>query len=142
MNIVNVCTRLVTEVPIKKFPTPNAFIFLYDAHVFLTFRGSGLCAWTAQGELLTDFPSAHLLRGESTTNNVFITLQQDALFAYCRGRYDQPVVQMFSMRSGTCMSSNEFVHDAFEGVCALHYNHDNNMLYTGRPLMGWSRHGK
>lgn len=82
LQIVDVATGGVVEVVRSQFLTPNAFIFLYDTQMFITFRNRVVSAWNFLGELVTNFEDHELwfsdCQGDShnANNNIYVLSQQ------------------------------------------------------------------
>lgn len=72
------------EVSINKFMTPSAFIFLYENNLFLTFRNRTVAVWNFRGELVTSFEDHLLWHQDCSTNNIYITSDQDLIISYCK----------------------------------------------------------
>lgn len=64
--------------------TPSAFIFLYENHLFLTFRNRTVAVWNFGGELVTSFEDHLLWHPDCNTNNIYITSDQDLIISYCK----------------------------------------------------------
>jgi hypothetical protein len=84
LNIVDVHSGSVISVSRTEFVTPSAFIFLYENHLFLTFRGRQVLVWNFKGEQVTAFEDHELWHAETNTSNIFITAKQDYIISYCR----------------------------------------------------------
>ncbi|RRT74861.1 hypothetical protein GW17_00026519 [Ensete ventricosum] len=74
----------LTEVSRTEFMTPSAFIFLYENHLFLTFRNRTVAVWNFRGELVTSFEDHLLWHPDCNTNNIYITSDQDLIISYCK----------------------------------------------------------
>ncbi|PKU74682.1 hypothetical protein MA16_Dca004873 [Dendrobium catenatum] len=74
----------LTEVEKTQFMTPSAFIFLYENHLFLTFRSRTVAVWNFRGELVTSFEDHLLWHPDCNTNNIYITSDQDLIISYCK----------------------------------------------------------
>jgi hypothetical protein len=72
------------EVSATKFMTPSAFIFLYENNLFLTFRNRTVAVWNLRGELVTSFEDHLLWHHNCSTNDVYITSDQDLIISYCK----------------------------------------------------------
>jgi hypothetical protein len=72
------------EVSATKFMTPSAFIFLYENNLFLTFRNRTVAVWNLRGELVTSFKDHLLWHHNCSTNDVYITSDQDLIISYCK----------------------------------------------------------
>jgi hypothetical protein len=64
--------------------TPSAFIFLYENNLFLTFRNRTVAVWNFRGELVTSFEDHLLWHHDCSTNNIYITCDQDLIISYCK----------------------------------------------------------
>jgi len=84
LQIVDVCNGGTTEVSSTDFMTPNAFIFLYENQLFLTFRHRKVEVWNFRGELVTSFEDHLLWHPDCNTNNIYITSEQDLIVSYCK----------------------------------------------------------
>jgi hypothetical protein len=82
--ISDVCTGTTVEVANTQFMNPSAFIFLYENHLFLTFRESQVEVWNFKGELVTTFEDHLLWHPNCNTNNIYITQEQDLIVSYCK----------------------------------------------------------
>ncbi|KAG1334371.1 hypothetical protein COCNU_03G004900 [Cocos nucifera] len=101
------------EVNRSEFMTPSAFIFLYENHLFLTFRNRTVSVWNFRGELVTSFEDHLLWHPDCNTNNIYITSDQDLIISYCKaedGSEDEgeapPVgsINMSNILSGKCIA--------------------------------------
>lgn len=81
LQIVDICTGQTIEV--AKFLTPDAFIFLYENQLFLTFKKNTVHVWNFKGDLVTTFEDHQLRYRGCNTNNIYITSQQDHIISYC-----------------------------------------------------------
>ncbi|KAJ8903604.1 hypothetical protein NDN08_004708 [Rhodosorus marinus] len=150
LQIVDVNTSRVVEVERSHFLTPNAFIFLYDTQLFMTFRNRSVTAWNFHGELVTKFDDHELWpiddqsEAHTSNNNIHLS-QQDLIISYCKN-YDckhanvddaHGSINISSISTGKCMAkiscdSESLQHrHALKGVSALYYNEDRNEIYTG-----------
>ncbi|RLN30340.1 uncharacterized protein C2845_PM05G17230 [Panicum miliaceum] len=82
--ILDVRTSELIEVSVSKFMTPSAFIFLYENNLFLTFRNRTVAVWNFRGELVTSFEDHLLWHHDCSTNNIYITSDQDLIISYCK----------------------------------------------------------
>jgi hypothetical protein len=147
------------EVSINKFMTPSAFIFLYENNLFLTFRNRTVAVWNFRGELVTSFEDHLLWHQDCSTNNIYITSDQDLIISYCKSEAasDQstasPIgsINMSDIMTGKCIAkiaANDpalriaprkngsppiwsTIPEALEDVTALFYDEDRNEVYTG-----------
>ena len=81
---MKVRTSELIEVSVSKFMTPSAFIFLYENNLFLTFRNRTVAVWNFRGELVTSFEDHLLWHHDCSTNNIYITSDQDLIISYCK----------------------------------------------------------
>ncbi|XP_072989523.1 uncharacterized protein [Typha latifolia] len=84
LQILDVRNSALTEVSRIDFMTPAAFIFLYENHLFLTFRNRTVAVWNFRGELVTSFEDHLLWHPDCNTNNIYITTDQDLIISYCK----------------------------------------------------------
>ncbi|XP_039118309.1 uncharacterized protein LOC120254236 [Dioscorea cayenensis subsp. rotundata] len=84
LQILDVRNSELTEVNRTEFMTPSAFIFLYENHLFLTFRNRTVAVWNFGGELVTSFEDHLLWHPDCNTNNIYITSDQDLIISYCK----------------------------------------------------------
>ncbi|KAJ0981091.1 hypothetical protein J5N97_009346 [Dioscorea zingiberensis] len=84
LQILDVRNSELTEVSRTEFMTPSAFIFLYENHLFLTFRNRTVAVWNFRGELVTSFEDHLLWHPDCNTNNTYITSDQDLIISYCK----------------------------------------------------------
>lgn len=82
--LVKVRSSELIEVSVTKFMTPSAFIFLYENNLFLTFRNRTVAVWNFRGELVTSFEDHLLWHQDCSTNNIYITSDQDLIISYCK----------------------------------------------------------
>ncbi|WVZ90278.1 hypothetical protein U9M48_036589 [Paspalum notatum var. saurae] len=82
--ILDVRSSDLIEVSVSKFMTPSAFIFLYENNLFLTFRNRTVAVWNFRGELVTSFEDHLLWHQDCSTNNIYITSDQDLIISYCK----------------------------------------------------------
>jgi len=142
LQILDVRTGSRMEVSSKEFMTPNAFIFLYENQLFLTFRQRSVEVWNFRGELMTRFEDHDLWHAECNTNNIYITADQDLIISYCRddasqgGQPDCGSINISHILTGKRLT--KFDADTFpecrsslENVTALFYNEERNEIYTG-----------
>ena len=160
LRIADVCTGTCIEVANTQFMNPNAFIFLYENHLFLTFRDSQVQVWNFKGELVTSFEDHLLWHPNCNTNNIFITQEQDLIVSYCKPNAEgseksAASINVSSILTGKCQAKlgqgqgddeeemdaslvlrspggNRVSGDAALGdVTALFYNEERNEIYTG-----------
>ncbi|QDZ22289.1 hypothetical protein HOP50_07g48270 [Chloropicon primus] len=161
LRITDVCSGACIEVANTQFMNPNAFIFLYENHLFLTFRDRQVEVWNFKGELVTSFEDHLLWHPNCNTNNIYITQEQDLIVSYCKPKQEGEEkslasINVSSILTGKCQaklgqmqeekgcegSSHESLllspgggrisGDAALGdVTALFYNEERNEIYTG-----------
>ncbi|KAJ4762044.1 Transducin/WD40 repeat-like superfamily protein [Rhynchospora pubera] len=84
LQILDVRSLELTEVSSTDFLTPSAFIFLYEKNLFLTFRNRTVAVWNFRGELVTSFEDHLLWHPDCSSNNIYITSEQDLIISYCK----------------------------------------------------------
>ncbi|XP_042434804.1 uncharacterized protein LOC122020844 [Zingiber officinale] len=84
LQILDVRNTELVEVSRNEFMTPSAFIFLYENHLFLTFRDRTVSVWNFCGELVTSFEDHQLWHLDCNTNNIYITSDQNLIISYCK----------------------------------------------------------
>nr|CAD1822566.1 unnamed protein product [Ananas comosus var. bracteatus] len=161
LQILDVRNSELTEVSRTEFSTPSAFIFLYENHLFLTFRNRTVAVWNFRGELVTSFEDNLLWHPDCSTNNIYITSDQDLIISYCKaeGACEDEVsavgsINISNILTGKCIakistsnptltisprrrgeagrsSVHSTVREALEDVTALFYDEDRNEIYTG-----------
>ncbi|XP_020100667.1 uncharacterized protein LOC109718705 [Ananas comosus] len=161
LQILDVRNSELTEVSRTEFSTPSAFIFLYENHLFLTFRNRTVAVWNFRGELVTSFEDNLLWHPDCSTNNIYITSDQDLIISYCKaeGAREDEVsavgsINISNILTGKCIakistsnptltisprrrgeggrsSVHSTVREALEDVTALFYDEDRNEIYTG-----------
>ncbi|XP_020574279.1 uncharacterized protein LOC110020497 [Phalaenopsis equestris] len=160
LQILDVRNSELTEVGKTQFVTPSAFIFLYENHLFLTFRNRTVAVWNFRGELVTSFDDHLLWHPDCNTNNIYITSDQDLIISYCKSEgcedeasavgsinmsniltgkciakisANDPLIQMSPRKGGDASRSSIrcSVREALEDVTALFYDEDRNEIYTG-----------
>ncbi|WOL19828.1 hypothetical protein Cni_G28630 [Canna indica] len=113
LQILDVRNSELIEVNRTDFMTPSAFIFLYENHLFLTFRNRTVAVWNFRGELVTSFEDHLLWHPDCNTNNIYITSDQDLIISYCKaedGCEDEgevpPVgsINMSNILTGKCIA--------------------------------------
>ncbi|XP_008784348.2 uncharacterized protein LOC103703310 [Phoenix dactylifera] len=113
LQILDVRNSDLIEVGRSEFMTPSAFIFLYENHLFLTFRNRTVAVWNFRGELVTSFEDHLLWHPDCNTNNIYITSDQDLIISYCKaedGSEDEgeasPVgsINMSNILTGKCIA--------------------------------------
>ncbi|XP_010932376.1 uncharacterized protein [Elaeis guineensis] len=113
LQIRDVRNSNLIEVSRSEFMTPSAFIFLYENHLFLTFRNRTVAVWNFRGELVTSFEDHLLWHPDCNTNNIYITSDQDLIISYCKaedGSEDEgeasPVgsINMSNILTGKCIA--------------------------------------
>ncbi|KAG8048726.1 hypothetical protein GUJ93_ZPchr0009g1383 [Zizania palustris] len=161
LQILDVRSSELIEVSVTKFMTPSAFIFLYENNLFLTFRNRTVAVWNFRGELVTSFDDHLLWHQDCSTNNIYITSDQDLIISYCKSeatvddRIVPPIgsINMSDIMTGKCIAkiaANDptllitprknggsersiwsTIPEALEDVTALFYDEDRNEIYTG-----------
>ncbi|KAF5184481.1 Transducin/WD40 repeat-like superfamily protein [Thalictrum thalictroides] len=159
LQILDVRNSELTSVSRTEFMTPSAFIFLYENHLFLTFRNRTVAVWNFRGELVTSFEDHLLWHPDCNTNNIYITSDQDLIISYCKaeeapdedGEFGS--INMSNILTGKCIAKicssdpnlrisprgrmggrsviQSTVREALEDVTALFYDEDRNEIYTG-----------
>lgn len=143
LQIRDVHTSEIVEIPCSEFSTPSAFIFLYEYQLFLTFRNHEVFVWNFRGELVTTFEDHNLWHAECNTNNIYITQRQDTIISYCapsagtqaggpnnnfhRDTGSINISDIFSGATLAKIDNPEKLHD----VTSIHYAEDTNELYVG-----------
>ena len=84
LQIYDLKTSKVVNIPKSQFLTPSAFIFLYESQLFLTLRHRQVSLWNCKGELVTSFEDHTLWHPGANTNTTYITKRQDLLMSYCK----------------------------------------------------------
>ncbi|KAM3255155.1 hypothetical protein ACQJBY_048516 [Aegilops geniculata] len=159
LQILDVRSSELIEISIEKFMTPSAFIFLYENNLFLTFRNRTVAVWNFRGELVTSFEDHLLWHQDCSTNNIYITTDQDLIISYCKSdaAADDGTassigsINMSGIMTGKCIAkiaANDpalsiaprkngspsiwsSIPEALEDVTALFYDEDRNEIYTG-----------
>ncbi|VAI28872.1 unnamed protein product [Triticum turgidum subsp. durum] len=159
LQILDVRSSELIEISIEKFMTPSAFIFLYENNLFLTFRNRTVAVWNFRGELVTSFEDHLLWHQDCSTNNIYITTDQDLIISYCKSdaAADDGTassigsINMSDIMTGKCIAkiaANDpaltiaprkngspsiwsSIPEALEDVTALFYDEDRNEIYTG-----------
>ena len=142
LRIVDVQDGTVVEVDKSVFPTPSAFIFLYENQLFLTFKHHLVQVWNFKGHLVSSFEDHRLwYSGPSTcsnTSNIAINSKQDTIISYCLDGDNASggAINVSSILSGKLLArikpkakSNGV--DAVHGITALFYDEERNEIYTG-----------
>lgn len=112
LQIVDVYTGEQVEIERSHQLTPNAFIFLYESELFLTFQQRQVIVWNFGGERVSDFEDHQLYRSDSNTNCIYITKHQDIIVSYCHqgGNCRHGTINLSSILTGkllgkiTCQS--------------------------------------
>ena len=151
LSIVDVHTGDVVEVSQTEFVTPNAFIFLYENNLFLTFRQRQVTAWNFKGEQVTTFDDHTLWHPDTNTNNIFITAAQDYIISFCKadrieGGPTRGSVNVSHILTGKCVakvyepqaSSDEREHGSSQSLGTD--DSDEESLFT-RGSVGAGRRG-
>ena len=123
LRITDVCTGKCVEVANTQYMNPSAFIFLYENHLFLTFRESLVEVWNFKGELVTSFEDHLLWHPTCNTNNIYITQEQDLIVSYCKPKQEgeggqheklQASINVSSILTGKCHAKLGLSHDKEE----------------------------
>ncbi|CAM8893029.1 unnamed protein product [Rhodiola kirilowii] len=160
LQIRDVLSSEQIEVSKVKFPTPSAFIFLYENQLFLAFRDGTVTVWNFRGEVVTTFEDHLLWHPDCNTNNIYITSAQDLIFSYCKCKTDHDdswtdkkagSINISNIMTGKCMAKitaesgsskdedderssgkpKSSCREALEEVTALFYDEYLNEIYTG-----------
>ncbi|XP_031491166.1 uncharacterized protein LOC116258157 [Nymphaea colorata] len=160
LQILDVRDSKIIEVSRTEFMIPSAFIFLYENHLFLTFRNQTVAVWNFRGELVTSFEDHLLWHPDCNTNNIYITIDQELIISYCKSEETQEdgqvdivgSINMSNIMTGKCIAKISAgdpglkisprgkcgrsyvrctVREALEDVTALFYDEDRNEIYTG-----------
>lgn len=161
LQIRDVRNSELTEVSRTEFMTPSAFIFLYENHLFLTFRNRTVAVWNFRGELVTSFEDHLLWHPDCNTNNIYITSDQDLIISYCKSVEceedgETPMIgsiNISNILTGKCIAKicpndqnlqvsprrkgdnrstvRSTIREALEDVTALFFDEDRNEIYTG-----------
>lgn len=140
LQIVDVCTGNHVIVERSHFLLPNAFIFLYESELFLTFQNRQVSVWNFRGERVTVFEDHTLFSQDSNTSCIYITQKQDIIVSHCQqeGECGHGSINMSWIDTGkslgkiTCGPDHSADHiAALENVTALHYNEERNEIYSG-----------
>lgn len=123
LRIADVCTGACIEVANTQFMNPSAFIFLYENHLFLTFRDRQVEVWNFKGELVTSFEDHLLWHPNCNTNNIYITQEQDLIVSYCKPKQEGPEktvasINVSSILTGKChakLGQNQEEEEESEG---------------------------
>lgn len=84
MQLVDVAARhACVELSESEFPTPGAFIFLYENSLFLTFSKREIGVWNFSGQRVASFDDHFNFFADCNTSNVFISHEQDLIVSYC-----------------------------------------------------------
>ncbi|KAF3339694.1 hypothetical protein FCM35_KLT15465 [Carex littledalei] len=115
LQILDINSFELTEVSSTDFLTPSAFIFLYENNLFLTVRNRTVAVWNFKGELVTSFEDHLLWHPDCSTNNIYITREQDLIISYCKADEPSPspsdeppgdatVISMSNILTGKCIA--------------------------------------
>jgi WD40 repeat protein len=131
---VNADPPVVMEITTTTYLTPSAFIFLYEAELFLTFLDLNVHVWDFKGNMLQKFESH-----QSHSNAVYITSSQDLIISM--NHSDVPSVSssinVSEILTGRCLaqisadSSDPSRMAALQDITALYYNEDRNEIIVG-----------
>lgn len=140
LQIVDVYTGHQVEVERTHLLTPNAFIFLYERDVFITFQQRQVNVWNFKGERVTDFEDHVLFRSDFSNSSISITQNQDIIVSYClqEGECSHGTINLSWIDTGkllgkvTCGPKHGIKHvRALDGVSALHFSEERNEIYSG-----------
>lgn len=140
LQIIDICSGQHIAVERSHFLMPNAFIFLYESELFLTFQHKEVSVWNFRGERVTTFEDHTLFHAESNTSSIYITQQQDIIVSYCQQDSDcgHGSINMSWIGTGkalgkiTCGPGRGEQHlRALSGLTALYYNEERNEIYSG-----------
>ena len=92
---------VIREIGCTKFLTPSAFIFLYEAELFLTFRDLNVHVWDFQGKQLQQFRNQ-----QSQSNAVYITSSQDLIISMsnAEGPEQSSSINVADILTGKCLT--------------------------------------
>lgn len=82
--VVKVWNSELIEVSATKFVIPSEFTFLHERNLFLTFRNRMVAVWNLHGEFVISFEDHLLWHDDFSTNNIYITNDQDRIISYCK----------------------------------------------------------
>ncbi|PIA43186.1 hypothetical protein AQUCO_02000549v1 [Aquilegia coerulea] len=131
LQILDVRNSELTEVSRTEFMTPSAFIFLYENHLFLTFRNRTVAVWNFRGELVTSFEDHLLWHPDCNTNNIYITSDQDLIISYCKAE-EAPDEDGEFGAVGSINMSNILTGKCIAKICS----NDPNLRISPRGRMG------
>ena len=155
LQIVDICTTEIIHV--AKFLTPDAFIFLYENQLFLTFKKNTVQVWNFKGDLVTSFDDHELRYRGCNTNNIYITSEQDHIISYCQDgsqndseSFAVGSINISNIHTGKRIAkitrengierqlfksdisdNNEKVTRALKDVTSLFYDEERNEIFTG-----------
>ncbi|RRT64087.1 hypothetical protein B296_00042168 [Ensete ventricosum] len=122
----------LTEVSRTEFMTPSAFIFLYENHLFLTFRNRTVAVWNFRGELI--IPNFVILYLSAVSAVGSINMSNIGT-GKCIAKISasDPALQISPQARGKTSRSSirSNVREALEDVTALFYDEGRNEIYTG-----------
>lgn len=128
----------VSEVPDAEFPTPVAFVFLYEYQMFLTFRNNSVAVWDHHGRPVTRFEDQPINFADVTSSNICISKSQDLILSYHKaGIFEPGVINVSSIKTGrmlgkiTARAGEALPGAPLQDVSALSYNEETGVLYTG-----------
>lgn len=140
LQIIDVCTGDLVDVEKSQFLTPNAFIFLYESEMFLTFQQRNVSVWNFRGEKVTVFEDHVLYHSDSNTSSMYITQRQDIIVSYCQQESEcgHGSINLSWIDTGKsiakicCRGDDPKEHvQALESVTALYFNEERNEIYSG-----------
>ncbi|RWW29041.1 hypothetical protein GW17_00006448 [Ensete ventricosum] len=122
----------LTEVSRTEFMTPSAFIFLYENHLFLTFRNRTVAVWNFRGELIIPNFVILYLSAVSAVGSINMS---NIVTGKCIAKISasDPALQISPQARGKTSRSSirSTVREALEDVTALFYDEGRNEIYTG-----------
>jgi hypothetical protein len=146
LQIVDVFTRVVVEID---FRPPNAFIFLFENELFLTFLNQEVLAWNMKGEIITRFANHRLKNPTTDTSTVSLNTTQQVLISFCedkRGENSGSInfsdvfsgqllgkigVETLDCNSDLSPHDKAVSRNALAGVTSLVYHESFHSIYTG-----------
>jgi WD40 repeat protein len=125
---------VVLEITTTTTLTPSAFIFLYEAELFLTFLDQNVHVWDFKGNELQKFESH-----QSQSNAVYITSSQDLIISMNHSTVPNisSSINVSEILTGRCLtqikanSSDPRRMAALQDITALYYNEDRNEIIVG-----------
>ncbi|KAK1399728.1 putative pterin-4-alpha-carbinolamine dehydratase-like [Heracleum sosnowskyi] len=93
LRILDVRTSQMIEISRTEYLTPSAFVFLYESHLFLTFRDRTVDVRNFRGELVTSFEDHLPWHPDSNLSNIYITSDQDLIISYFKPHFEGRAAQ-------------------------------------------------